>query len=301
MLELLKTWQLSVMLVFAGGCLVLCILTLVTRSMGRKRKRALFLMQLSAALLLIFDRLAYAYRGDVSTMGYYMVRISNFAVFFLTLHVVHAINLYLMDLYRTEGQLENPPARLVASEVIFSLGEIMLIISQFTGFYYTFDGQNRYQRGPGFMICYVIPFIMIILMMSVVIQYRKVFILRVEIYLIGFLTLPIVASVLQIFFYGLSLINLTLVGICTLFFILEIFNMDEVIERSNHLEMDLLREEKKRMHLINQKHPLLSCLPWSLNSQLHTLELRLHTLQNSHFLHTQWYTLNTGSHNTSSG
>ena len=42
-------------------------------------------MELSAMFLLIADRRAYIYRGDVSTLGWWMVRISNFLAFFLLL------------------------------------------------------------------------------------------------------------------------------------------------------------------------------------------------------------------------
>ena len=49
----------------------------------------LFLLELSAMFLLIADRRAYIYRGDPSTKGWWMVRISNFLVFFLTLAVIY--------------------------------------------------------------------------------------------------------------------------------------------------------------------------------------------------------------------
>ena len=51
--------------------------------------------ELSAMFLLIADRRAYIYRDDPSTLAWWMVRISNFLVFFLTLLVIYCFNMYL--------------------------------------------------------------------------------------------------------------------------------------------------------------------------------------------------------------
>jgi hypothetical protein len=74
------------------------ILTAFTRTMTPTRRRILLYMQTVAMLLLLFDRCAYIYRGDVSELGYYMVRISNFCVYMFSLAASHSFNLYLIDL-----------------------------------------------------------------------------------------------------------------------------------------------------------------------------------------------------------
>ncbi len=74
----------------------------ITDTMSKTRKRALILLELSAMFLLIADRRAYIYRGDPSTKGWWMVRISNFLVFFLTLAVIYCFNMYLIDLFTHE-------------------------------------------------------------------------------------------------------------------------------------------------------------------------------------------------------
>ena len=52
--------------------------------------------------------------------------------------------------------LEKEPRRLHIVEAIACAGAVLLIISQFTGFYYTFDETNHYVRGNGFLICFTI-------------------------------------------------------------------------------------------------------------------------------------------------
>ena len=85
LLEFIAKHQLNAMLVLSGICAVLAIFVLFIKTMSTHRKAILIIMDISAGLLLVFDRYAYIFRGDVSELGFVMVRVSNFLVFFLTL------------------------------------------------------------------------------------------------------------------------------------------------------------------------------------------------------------------------
>ena len=69
MLEWLREFQLDLMLFLSGGCGVLVILALSTKTLSRQRKHALVFMEFEAMILLLADRFAYIYRGDVSDTG----------------------------------------------------------------------------------------------------------------------------------------------------------------------------------------------------------------------------------------
>ena len=206
-MEFLKAHQLNAMLFMSGICFVLAILTLVTRALPPRRKRIIAFLEIAAMMLLLSDRFAYIYRGDPSRLGFWMVRISNFLVYFMTLYISHALTLYLYDVFRSEGKLTVFPRRIWICEGLFCLGLLLLIISQFTGLYYTFDAQNTYQRAPYNILCYVMPFLITFLQISIVVQYRKL--LRPAIVIsLGLNTLvPLIASIIQIFTYGVSLTN----------------------------------------------------------------------------------------------
>ena len=94
----IREHQLNIMLVLCAICATMAFLLLITRFLASKRKWILIFMELIAAFLLGFDRLAYIYKGDMTSIGYIMVRVSNFMVFFLTSAIVLGFNLYLMDL-----------------------------------------------------------------------------------------------------------------------------------------------------------------------------------------------------------
>ena len=228
MIDFLREVQLSVMLFLSGGCAVLAILTSQTKILTSRRRLALEYMEITAMLLLISDRLAYAYRGDVSNVGYVIVRVCNFLVYLLSLMLAHSFNLYLMDLYRNEGKLKNMPKRLVLTEVTFFFGVIMLIISQFTGLYYTFDEYNRYQRAPLFMLCYIFPVVIAFFQLTVIIDFRRSLDRKTLIPLILFTVVPYIATILQVFFYGLSLTNISSVGMVVLVYFFEIRKMNDL-------------------------------------------------------------------------
>ena len=247
-MEFLKAHQLNAMLFMSGICFVLAILTLMTKSLSPRRKRILALLEFAAMTLLLSDRFAYLYRGDPSRLGFWMVRISNFLVYFMTLYISHALTLYLIDLFGNEGKLPNVPRRLWACEVLFFAGLVLLVISQFTGLYYTFDASNTYQRAPANILCYAAPFLITFLQISIVVQYRKL-LRRIIVLSLGLNTLvPLLASIIQIFTYGLSLTNMTVVGMAIFLYIFVVIDLSETAEHAKNMEIEFYREEKEREH-----------------------------------------------------
>ena len=242
--------QLSIMLFLSGICSILALLSFFMHSIPKKRRRALILMEVYAAILLILDRYAYIYRGDVSVTGYWMVRIANFSVYFFSLFILHAFNLYASDLYRNEGGLKKVPLRLYAVEVLFFIGLCTLTVSAFTGFYYDFDEFNRYYRAKGFIISYIIPLSMMTLQLSVIVQYYWRLVRNIRIPLLLFAIIPFVAIIIQIFTYGISLQNIAMVGEVVLLYIFVLVDMNKTVERTNKIEVDFLKEEQKTMRIM---------------------------------------------------
>lgn len=224
------------MLFLSGACGVLILLTSFTKTMSASRRRALVYMQVVSMLLLLFDREAYIYRGDVSELGYWMVRISNFAVFLFSLCGTHSFNLYLIDLYKGKDKLNRIPNTLRYCEVFFFCGLVLLIISQFTGFYYTFDENNRYQRGDGYLLCYLMPMLILTLQLITILKYKKALLRTEYIPVILFVGFPYIATIIQIFAYGLSLTNISMVGMVVLLYFFEIKNLNTLQEAKQKAE-----------------------------------------------------------------
>ena len=249
-MDMINQFQADLMMILSGVCGVMALFVHMTQTMSPYRKRTLMSLELCAMFLMIADRRAHIHRGDVSQMGWWMVRISNFLVFFLTLAVIWYFNLYLIDLFTHEGKLKTVPRRLQAVKVLLLAGMAMVVISQFTGLYYTFDEMNRYQRAPGFVICYVIPLVVMILDLSVIIQYYRRLSRSIGISLLLFTGLSIIASGIQAFIYGLSLNNTTIVVLAALLYIFALLDLNKEVELGRKREIESYKEAQKKEHAL---------------------------------------------------
>ena len=247
MKEFLTSHQLNIMLSLGSICGMTAIFTLISNSLSQKRKTAMLWMEISAMILLYADRFAYIYRGNVSLLGFVMTRVSNFLVYATTITVVFGVNLYVIDLCLNEGGSDKVPDELSFNNISLFVGEILIVISQFTGFYYTFDASNHYVRSQGFIVCYMIPVLTGLLQLLVIIRYYRKLSKRLALPLMTFTLAPIVAGCLQLIFYGLSLVNITMVGIILIIYVFNIIDTNEALERAHKTEMETLLKEKMSM------------------------------------------------------
>ena len=238
------------MLILIGIVGMLIFFTIISKALSGKRKLSMLGLEFSVFLLLISDRFAYIYRGDVSATGYVMVRLSNFLVFALSLVALWTFTVYLSDLYIHEGGMTDIPKPLKCIRLLAAAGELLIIISQFTGIYYTFDDQNRYKRAPGIIVCYSIPLIIFLILLFTIIKERKRLRLRITIPLFMFALVPFLASIAQLFLYGLSLTNISMVGMVVLLYVFSFLDMNKTVEHAKEIEINMLKKERKNMHLL---------------------------------------------------
>ncbi len=243
----IKEHQLNIMLILCAICATMAILLLLTRFLDKKRKWILFLMELLAALLIGFDRAAYIYKGDISQTGYIMVRVSNFMIFFLTSAIVLGFNLYLIDLLLKEGKINHIPKRLKVVNIGASVGMALVIVSQFTGLYYSIDEQNQYHRGDGFLICYIVPVLFPIIQYTTIHQYKKAFSRLIYLSLVLYIFVPITAGVIQIFAYGISIVNMAIVMVSVFLYIFSYLNINDEVKKAHETEVNTLQREQKSM------------------------------------------------------
>ncbi len=247
MFELIRADQLTIMMFLCGCCGILILLLLITRFISESRKRILILMEFIALFLLWFDREAYIYAGDPSRKAFFMVRISNFLVFFLTSAIVFGFNLYLNDWLTHEGKLASSPKRLRTVRIISAMGMLLAVISAFTGLYYYFDETNTYHRGNGFLIAYIIPVVCPIVQYTVIRQYKKVFSKIIYISLVLYIFVPIACGILQIFMYGISIVNMAMVAVSVSLYIFTYIDINNTVEHAHEIELKGIQGENKQL------------------------------------------------------
>lgn len=245
-MDFLIKYQLDIMLYMGGMCGILTAMTLVTESLPRSTKIIVALMEVSAMLLLMFDRLAYIYRGDMSQTGYIMVRLSNGMTYLLSLSIPFLVTRYLADMIKHDPAFSRVPKELRIADIFFAIGAVFIVIAAFSGLYYTFDSMNNYQRARFNVISYVFPFAMLILQEITTVKYVRQIDRRLADSLILCIALPTIASVLQFYFYGISLITMVTALVVCVFYTYTLRYLSDTAKRAQQHELEYYKEAQKK-------------------------------------------------------
>ena len=189
------------------------------------KRRWLLAMQLFGAVLMGCDALAWAYRGGAGEVGYWMVRVSSFLVFFASDLILLIFHGYVCCyLFEDTPKFERPRRRIAAGYAIAALGMALVVVSQFTHLYYTFDAQNYYHRTVWHPISLLIPMVGMLLDGSLLVQYRKSLNHQLYLAMLSYIALPFAAAIGLLFIYGISLV---IIAISISLFLIFIFSLVE--------------------------------------------------------------------------
>ncbi len=166
--------------------------------------KSLFGALLANTFLNVFEALAYIFRGNASDLGWWMVRISNFAVFLCNhLVLLFAAAFIVRTLERSETVI-SPMFKRAYNAAIF-VGIALLALSRIFGFYYAFDEHNQYYRLNSYWLMVIILWGSMLALFALTLKHWRCF-SRIE--RASFVTLevmPIVTAIAQLFTYGISL------------------------------------------------------------------------------------------------
>ena len=223
-----------------------------------EKRRTLFCMQLFTAILLGADALAYGFRGYPGQTGRWVVTISNFLVFALSNVILMFFHTYVCCYLFTKEQ-KAKIIRVKAGYGIATTGVLMVILSQFTHWYYYIDADNLYHRNPAYIISLLIPVAGMLLDLSLLVQYHKNVRKKIFVSMLSYIILPVVAALIQWFLYGLTLIN---VSICISMIIMYMAATSEM-NREIYLAMKQKEEAEERLEI---ETTLNNCI-WELSSE----------------------------------
>ena len=241
------------MLFLCGACAAFVFLLGHTRFLSKSRKWILIAMEAMAFFLLWFDRKAYIYSGDLSHTGYVMVRVSNFFVFFFTSGIALGFSLYISDWLTHEGKLTKLPLLLKITQILAAAGMVMAVIAAATNLYYYFDETNKYHRGSGFLIAYIIPVVCPLVSFAIICRYRKVFSKLIFTSLVLYIFVPIICGITQIFTYGISIVNMSMVAVSISMYIFMYLDLNDTVEHAHQIEVRGLQIEQERIQKLFDK------------------------------------------------
>lgn len=191
-------------------CLIAALCMVMSKNFDREKRKWLLAMQLSGAILLCSDAVAWAFRGYPGTVGYWTVRISNFLVFLFGNIMLSAYHGYVCCYLFTKEERKKHAVRIKLVYLIAVVGMLLVVLSQFTNLYYYIDAQNYYHRNPAYPVSSLIPMCGAAVELISLIQYRRNVSREIFVSLVSYMILPVVAVIVQLFYYGISLINIAI-------------------------------------------------------------------------------------------
>ena len=243
-MEMLQKYLLDMMLALSGIGAAFAVLVLLSKALSRRRRLVIVIIELSATFLLFFDRLTYIYDGDASRFGTVVARVGNIVVFMLTQFIIFAFIHYVMNIIREDRKMKIPRVLRFLCALTFA-GMLLVFAGLFSTYLYYFEEGNIYHRGPGYLLCYVIPGITTVAMVWFVIAYRKHFSRTICLSLLLFLLGPVAAAIVQFFLYGLPLQNITIAIMSILAYIFAYLDINDKVDRANTIKIEHLEEQRK--------------------------------------------------------
>ena len=191
------------------GCIISIIVCILLGTASFSKKDAvgnkIRRMILINNFILVSDALAYIYRGDLTPMGCAFTRISNFVMFALQYILLALISDYAKHII-AKNKSKSTWWDYLAFSLLF-IAFIGLVITQLTGWYYSFDDTNHYQRENGIWISFAICGLVLLLCCVRLCLNRKNLSQSEKSTFMMCVVISLICIVVQFVFYGLSLIN----------------------------------------------------------------------------------------------
>ncbi|NTW71555.1 MAG: diguanylate cyclase [Eubacteriaceae bacterium] len=185
----------------------------------------LYLILLQTGMLMLVVDILSRFDGYPGTIYSIFNQTGNFLVYLFSpvlpsLWLLYAHN----QVFHDENKLKRWMFPLFA---VNGLNAILVVVSQFYGWFYVIDEQNIYHRGPLFWFPVSITIALIVISFFIIVTNRKKIERRHYFALVFFAVPPVVCIFLQIIFYGVSIIlNSLALSLLVVFFSIQNQNMN---------------------------------------------------------------------------
>ena len=234
-------------------CFLSAILCVLKTSRDKKARTVVFILNVMAGVLILNDFFGYVFEGRPGRFPAFMVYSSNLIVFLLCDLFLTGILVYTSIVLFGRFRLsKEQPCRIRSLLVVLlSLsGMALVIVSQFTGMYYTIDESNLYERGNLFPLSVTIPVVGMVLIASILLQHRKKTTTYRVLTILSFIILPLLGFLFQLLFYGFTYMDIGIALAVNIVFVENIVYQNQQIRIAERTDV--------RTGLANEH----SCIEW---------------------------------------
>lgn len=211
-------------------CMVAALDFGIAKNYDAEKRKWMIRMQLSSAAMLLSDVAANLLDGAPGPVGWWGVRVANFVLFVLTDIIMLTFTQYLcVCLLTTEERRTFKRVR--AAKAVGWVGVGLVVLTQFTGWYYTFDAANVYHRSGGYWVSLAIPVACMLANSSLLLQYYQRISSRQLAAIGSYIVLPLIGASLQTVHYGWSLISLSVGASMVLMFLVSTSEQNEELRK----------------------------------------------------------------------
>ena len=188
-------------------CLVMALCIYLSNNFDSKRRKCLFCLQAFTSLLLFNSGIAVLFRGNPGVLNFFAARMGSFLTFALRNVVVFFFHVYECSYLFTDDAWKRD-RRVQYAGLLCLLGVVLVVLSLYSDLYYYFDADNVYYRGRCYFLSLLIPFLALMMDLSLLLQYRKKLRKIVFFSLLSFIVLTTGTAAVQLFCNSVGLINM---------------------------------------------------------------------------------------------
>lgn len=191
------------------GCVMTAVvaicLVLSKRPVDRCERMYFWILGCNAGAL-FFDAAALFFRGRPGPVGWWGVRAANFIAFYMNYALLESFAHYLTEFLARRTDAPRWPLRV--SRIVCLCAVVLLVLTQFFPLIYTIDAQNVYHRAPYFWLSHASGLVVMLLCAWLLVRCRRTVEPQEQAALWAYIVLPLFALIMQMFVYGLALLNL---------------------------------------------------------------------------------------------
>jgi diguanylate cyclase (GGDEF)-like protein len=205
----------------------------------------IYMMMLKMTIFLLTADIFSRFDSKPDTIFYFINYTGNFVIFFLNLVIPSLWLLYVYDqVFHEESNIRKLFYLLVTLNCV---NAVMVIFSQFFGWFYYFDSKNIYHRGPLYWLPVSITIVLVALAYFFIIKNRKKIEKKHCLTLAFFAVPPCIGIILQIVFLGISImLNCLVYSLLIVFLKIQNNNLytDYLTGVNNRKKLDIYLRDK---------------------------------------------------------
>ena len=163
------------------------------------KKKAMVILTTGTFFLIISNLLTLIWEGRPGLLAHRIMVAANFLAFGMNLVLLFSYNLYTKRLYTETQGLTSVHKRFTVNDIILLCGFILLVISQFTGLFYTIDETNTFQINNFIILSFLAPISVLSILISLLIQYYPKLPKTIRVLMLLFTINPIIFPILELY------------------------------------------------------------------------------------------------------